>query len=207
MGYKICKMPFKHKAPGVSIRLPDFGLGCEVGAPADQQGMWHSGYLCMWRRKAFSAIDANQSCLSQGHIEFQMHRMVYEHLRSPESARRNLLRSPSPHVDFSGVYETVLWKETTGLSYQDTGKGRQKQQLATSETRDRSPWTAGLPCASHFYYVPPPAPPPLPTEEEECPELFFSSDAQTVLLKICILPKQYGSSSRAICILHNFTAC
>lgn len=85
-----------------------------------------AGYLCMRRRKAFPAINADQSRLSQGHIEFQVHGMVYEHLGSPESARRDLLGRPSPHVDFSRVYKTVFGKETTGLSYQDTGKGGQK---------------------------------------------------------------------------------
>jgi hypothetical protein len=61
-----------------------------------------------------------------------MHRVVYEHLRSPESARRNLLGSPSPHVNFSRVYKTVLWKETTGFSYQD--KGGEDKSISVSHT-------------------------------------------------------------------------
>jgi hypothetical protein len=64
----------------------------------------------MGRRKAFSAINANQSCFPQRHIELQVYRVVYEHLRSPERSRRNLLGSPSPHIDFSRIYKTVLWK-------------------------------------------------------------------------------------------------
>lgn len=85
-----------------------------------------SSYLSMGRRKAFSAVDADQSCFAQGHVELQVDRVVYEHLRSPECARWNLLGSPSPHVDFSRVYETVLWKETTWLSYQGMKEGRQQ---------------------------------------------------------------------------------
>lgn len=85
-----------------------------------------SGYLSMRRRKSFSAINANQSRFPQRHIELQMYRVVYEHLRPPERSRWDLLGSPSPHIDFSRVYETVLWKETTWPSYRDTGEGRQK---------------------------------------------------------------------------------
>ena len=107
-----------------------------------------------------------------------MHRMVYEHLRSPESARRNLLGSPSPHVDFSRVYKTVLWKETTGLSYQDTGKGR--QNITVSHKRNQGseylkeqgsplPPTSSL---QHSRASPLPAL-DSPIEELECPELFF----------------------------------
>lgn len=141
-----------------------------------------------------------------------MHRMVYEHLRSPESTRRNLLGSPSPHVDFSRVYKTVFWKETTWLAYQDTG--REDINMMVSHQRNKGsehPNQQGSPLPRTALYnglLPASNPHDSLLKSKNVQNLFFfPSDPQIVVLKICTLPKQYGCSPRAICLLHNSTAC
>lgn len=46
MGYQIHEMPLRHKAPGVSTRLPDLRLRGGTGAHGEQE-MWRSDYLSM----------------------------------------------------------------------------------------------------------------------------------------------------------------
>lgn len=47
MGYEIDEIPFKLKDPGLNIRLFDFGLKFEEGAPGDQGqvGIWLPVYV------------------------------------------------------------------------------------------------------------------------------------------------------------------